>query len=567
MNLNLYQERAVTASGHCTILACPGSGKTRVLSARAAHLLANNEKGRLCAVTFTRDAADELRSRILLACGPDHARRLADGTFHSLALAQIKRFSKGKPPRLLAEGERLAVLRRCWKQHAPSLSFENVIQGIDRVKSRLALPVFSDPALESVFHGYQDLMESEGSMDFSDLLLTTVSKMTHGEMSPLPIRWLLVDEAQDMDEVQMEWILLHGRSGIEVTLVGDDDQSLYAFRHALGYEGLQEVTFALSATETTLPINYRCAPNILTHAAKLIEHNKNRAPKKISAHKEASGEINVLRLPDRWAEVDQIGNTIINGGDKQEWAILSRTNLILDAAEVALTDMGIPYRRTGGKSIWEHSIGSVFAGLLRSAVDDSWTGIANVLSFCGIHAEWVNNHSRRTSGGCAGRLDAAIDQVKDDDSRKTVVRLRMGLGSWCDQIAKGRSALVVHGIAGFLADYCKQNQLNMLYKLEAAVARMPGTLAQRLAALGRNNQARQQPTIQIMTLHASKGLEFDNVWIMGCEDGNLPHTDSTEEDERRLLYVGMTRARNRLVLSSAMEEGLESRFLSESGLD
>jgi superfamily I DNA/RNA helicase len=105
--------------------------------------------------------------------------------------------------------------------------------------------VFSDPALESVFHGYQDLMESEGSMDFSDLLLTTVNKMTSGEMPPLPIRWLLVDEAQDMDEVQMEWILLHGRSGIEVTLVGDDDQSLYAFRHALGYEGLQEVTFAL----------------------------------------------------------------------------------------------------------------------------------------------------------------------------------------------------------------------------------------------------------------------------------------------------------------------------------
>ena len=143
----------------------------------------------------------------------------------------------------------------------------------------------------------------------------------------------------------------------------------------------------------------------------------------------------------------------------------------------------------------------------------------------------------------------------------------MGLSSWCDQIAKGRSALVVHGIAGFLADYCKPNQVNMLYKLEAAVARMPGTLAQRLSALGRNVQARQQPTIQIMTLHASKGLEFDNVWIMGCEDGNLPHTDSTEEDERRLLYVGMTRARNRLVLSSAMEEGLESRFLSESGLD
>lgn len=567
MILNPHQERAVTATGHCTILACPGSGKTRVLSARAAHLLANNPKGRLCAVTFTRDAAVELRSRILQACGPAHARRLADGTFHSLALAQIKRFSKERPPRLLAEGERLAVLRRCWKQHASNLSFESVIQWIDKVKSRLAPPMFSDPAMEAVFHGYQDLMESEGAMDFSDLLLTTVRKITNGEMPLLPIRWLLVDEAQDMDEVQMEWILLHGRAGIEVTLVGDDDQSLYAFRHALGYEGIQEVTFALSASETTLPINYRCAPNILAHAAKLIVHNKNRAPKKISAHKEDPGEINVLRLPDRWTEADQIVNTIKNAGDDLECAILARTNLILDAAEVALSDSGIAYSRSGGKSIWDHSIGSVFAGLLRSTLDDSWTGIANALTFCGIHAEWVNRHSRRTSGGCANRLESAIDQVQEDAPRKTLMRLRMGLDSWREQASKDRSTLVVHGIAGFLTDYCKPNQLNMLRKLEAAVTRMPGSLAQRLSVLGRNKQARSDASIQIMTLHASKGLEFDNVWIMGCEDGNLPHIDSTEEDERRLLYVGMTRAKNRLVLSSAMEEGLESRFLSESGLD
>jgi superfamily I DNA/RNA helicase len=566
VNLNLHQERAVTAMGHCTILACPGSGKTRVLSARAAHLLANNPKGRLCAVTFTRDAAVELRSRILQACGPAHARRLADGTFHSLALAQIKRFSKDRPPRLLAEGERLAVLRRCWKQHAPNLTFESVIQGIDSAKSRWAPPMFSDPAMETVFHGYQHLMVSEGAMDFSDLLLTTVRKMTNGEMPPLPIRWLLVDEAQDMDEVQMEWILLHGRAGIEVTLVGDDDQSLYAFRHALGYEGLQEVTFALSASETTLPINYRCAPNILAHAAKLIAHNKNRAPKKISAHKEDAGEINVLRLPDRWAEVDQIVNTIKNAGDDQEWAILARTNLILDAAEVALSDLSIAYSRSGGKSIWEHSIGSVFAGLLRSAIDDSWTGIANALSFCGIHAAWVNSHSRRTSGGCANRLESAIDKVQEEAPRKTLMRLRLGLASWREQIARGRPTLVVHAIAGFLSDYCKHNQLNLLRKLEAAVARMPGTLAQRLSVLGRNKQARQDAYIQIMTLHASKGLEFDNVWIMGCEDGNLPHTDSPEEDERRLLYVGMTRTQSRLILSNSMEDGFESRFLNECGL-
>src|SRR5690606_17645556 len=171
-----------------------------------------------------------------------------------------------------------------------TLSFDDVVQAIDAAKAKLSPPPLPDPALETILHDYQHLMESEGAIDFSDLLLVAVRKMADGEMPPLPIRWLLVDEAQDMDEVQIEWVLLHGRAGVEVTLVGDDDQSLYAFRHALGYTGLREVTFALSATETTLPVNYRCAPNILAHAAKLIAHNRDRAPKKIAAHKQVPGE-------------------------------------------------------------------------------------------------------------------------------------------------------------------------------------------------------------------------------------------------------------------------------------
>ena len=296
-------------------------------------------------------------------------------------------------------------------------------------------------------------MESEGAMDFADLLLLSVHRMASGGMPPLPIRWLLVDEAQDMDEVQVEWILLHGRAGADITLVGDDDQSLYAFRHALGYAGLQKISTELSATVTTLPVNYRCAPNILAHAAKLIAHNRNRAAKKITAHREDVGEIRVIRAPDRWAEVDQIVETIEKGAQDDEWAILARTNLILDTAELALSGINRPCVRTGGKSVWEHSIGSVFSGLLRSVVDDSWTGLANALSFCGIHAEWVNEHSRRSFGGCIARLESAIEQAPDDDgSRKTLLRLRMGLASWREQAAKGRATLVIHGVAAFLSD-------------------------------------------------------------------------------------------------------------------
>jgi superfamily I DNA/RNA helicase len=157
----------------------------------------------------------------------------------------------------------LALLRRCIAQHPITASFDDALKFIDSAKARLTSPISTNPDLEAIYSIYQETLASEGAMDFADIVLTVVQKMHTREMLPLPIRWLLVDEAQDMDEVQMEWVKAHGLAGIEVSLVGDDDQSLYAFRHAMGYLGLTDVSSTLVSTETTLPLNYRCAPNIL----------------------------------------------------------------------------------------------------------------------------------------------------------------------------------------------------------------------------------------------------------------------------------------------------------------
>lgn len=498
--------------------------------------------------------------------------RLAVGTFHSLALNQQKRFSKTKPPRLISDGERMAVLRRCWRQHAPSLNFDFICKAIDASKSRVKPPSFSDPSLEAVYRSFQEVMASEGAMDFSDILLRAVHRMHDQAMEPLPVRWMLVDEGQDMDEVQMEWILVHGKQGVEITLVGDDDQSLYSFRHALGYTGLQEITFALSSTEITLPVNYRCAPNILAHAAKLIQHNSDRAPKKITAFKENIGELKVYKETDRNAEAAALADFICETNPGQEWMVLARTNAILDAAEIALVARGIKVLRSGGKSIWEHSIGALYSGLLRSIAGSSWTGIANALSFAGVQASEVNNHSTRTSGvdHILNRLDAAIAHAKSsDEDHRILTKLRMGMGAWTQLVKEGGTNLVIYGASQFLQEFCKEHELKLLKSFEKSLAKLKGTLAQRLNFITRSNEQEMNDKtqfVQLMTLHASKGLECDNVWIMGCEEGNLPHVDSTEEDERRLMYVGMTRAKNRLAISSAMEEGIPSRFIDESGL-
>ena len=569
MELNPFQERAVSTAGHCTVLACPGSGKTRVLSERAIRLLTSHDRGRLCAVTFTRDAAAELKSRILPSCKPDVGRRLAVGTFHSIALSQLKRLPRSiKPRRLLSEGERLALLRRCLAEHPIAASFDDTLKFIDSAKARISPPIASDPELEMIYGIYQETLSSEGAMDFSDIVLSVVQKMHAQEMMPLPIRWLLVDEAQDMDEVQMEWVKAHGLAGIEVSLVGDDDQSLYAFRHAMGYLGLTDVSGTLVSTETTLPLNYRCAPNILEHAAKLIAHNKLRAPKRIEAFRTSPGEVHVIRASDRWDEAELLLARIRAVGPDAEWGILGRTNSMLDPLEVSLSGANIPYRRTGGKRIWDRKLGSTYLGILRSVFDGGWTGVANALSFSGVAASSINSREIQTTGDCLSYLATILDtRSTDGDDRPKVLGLLAGMTSWIEQSKKGRVELVIHGVSTWMTPFCgNPQQVALLQGMDSSLSKLAGTLSQRLRYVSSADNQRKSTGIQLMTLHSSKGLEFDNVWIVGVEEGNLPHTDSSEEEERRLMYVGMTRARNRLIISSAMEEGTESRFLSEAGL-
>jgi superfamily I DNA/RNA helicase len=387
-------------------------------------------------------------------------------------------------------------------------------------------------------------------------------------MLPLPIRWLLVDEAQDMDEVQMEWVKAHGLAGIEVSLVGDDDQSLYAFRHAMGYLGLTEVSGTLVSTETTLPLNYRCAPNILGHAAQLISHNKLRAPKRIEAFRTTPGEVQVIRASDRWDESGLLLARIRMFGLDGEWGILGRTNNMLDPLEISLSGANIPCRRTGGKRIWDRKLGSTYLGILRSVVDGGWTGVANALSFSGVDAGYMNSREIQVGGDCLTYLAKILEtrSAASDDHPK-VLGLFAGMTSWTEQSKKGRVELVIHGISTWMTPFCgNPQQISLLHGMDSSLSKLSGTLSQRLRYITSADNQRKATGIQLMTLHSSKGLEFDNVWIVGVEEGNLPHTDSTEEEERRLMYVGMTRARNRLILSSAMEEGIESRFLEEAGL-
>lgn len=570
MELNSYQERAVIAKGHCTVLACPGSGKTRVLASRAAHLLEAYDRGRVCAVTFTRDSAEELKSRILTACGHANATRLAVGTFHSIALAQIRRNNSSGLERLISEGERLSLIRRCWKQHAKRHSLESVIQAIDSSKSKIDWQPVENPAILAALTTYGELLHAEGAIDFSDLMLKAVQDMNTKSAPPLSIRWLLVDEAQDMDEVQMEWVKAHARQGIEVTLVGDDDQSLYSFRHAMGYAGLKHISEYLSSAVMTLPINYRSPDNIVQHANRLIAYNTDRAPKAIEAFNKLPGATDIIRVADRWSEAELIAAHISTISNRESWTVLGRTNSMLDTVEVALAEMNIPYHRLGGKSVWDKTVGSTLIGLLHSVAGGSWTGLANTLFFCGMAPALVNDLSRaHPDTTCLERLDAITSDHPllghSSSDRELFTSIREAMCDWAQQDRLDRPALVIHAVSAWLAERTTKENAILLQRLEGVLCQMNGRLLNRVVTATNRCKSNSAGT-PIMTLHAAKGLEFSNVWIMGAEEGNLPHSESSPEEERRLFYVGMTRTKGQLIVSSAADEGPVSRFVTESEL-
>ena len=540
---------------------------------RAARLLSDNEKGRVCAVTFTRDAAAELKDRILLLCGVEQAQRLAVGTFHSIALSQLRRLKQFKNIKLLSDGERMGLLRRCYRHYNCKVPFEKVVSAIDKAKSRLESPVFSEPAIEDIFNAYQSLLDTERGMDFSDILLYAVRGLKDGSVEPLAVRWLLADEFQDADELQTQWVIEHGAAGVEVTIVGDDDQSLYSFRNALGYEGMQRVSQFLSAQEITLPINYRCAPNILERAATLIANNPKRANKTIQAERTTVGRISVLRAANRVDEAKLI-TAAIKESPGLTWAVLARSNSLLDPIELDLKQNGVAHRLASGKSVWDGIVGSSFLSLLKSVHNDSWTGFANVLAVCGIQPELLNLNSNHKNG--LQIIRNIHDCLSDDDvsAKKAVFALISGCDEWRSMLARDGESAAIQSIVGWLRIYIKpvitdkkraEERDTLLVNLSNCVANLKGTIPQRLAALQRSSIPTPDCKVVLSTLHSSKGLEFDCVWILGVEDIHLPHPDSTEDEERRLFYVGITRARNRLVISGSLDAGPESRFVREAG--
>ncbi|MEQ9418258.1 MAG: ATP-dependent helicase [Salinisphaeraceae bacterium] len=561
--LNPDQEAAVLAASHCVVVACPGSGKTRVLQTRAAYLLGSNPEARVVAVTFTKDAARELRQRTLDSLSDDAADRVAVATFHSLAKHQLEK--AGMRLRLIDPAAQSALIERARDMAAPEMDDQTAGETIEKLKSTLQPNPLNDREA-GLYEMYTKLLNKHGMIDFADLLLFAVRGLQDGTVPPLPCTHILVDEFQDADDVQHLWISAHIKAGAIATVVGDDDQSLYSWRRARGYEGMSTFRDNNHARLITLSINYRCRAEILDHAGHLIRQNPERIDKDMQAGAGPGAIIERYRFEDAKVEAAAVSETV--AADPEGWAVIARTNSVIDHIQRQLQSDQIDHRRIGGSDLWSAPPNRAYLALLDSVVTGRPLGAEQALQWANIGAHTIDR--LHESGLLAARRRRPPQPGEINDEK--VETLVAALPRWRSQHANGRHGSVATSVSEWVlgqisgASKRAQRQRELFQMTAQSFIDMDGSLAQRMDYLSRRKKKMDASVPTLLTMHSSKGLEFDKVWIVRAEEGVVPHKNNHEMDEeRRLFFVAMTRAKARLVVSSAAP-GEVSRFIDESRL-
>jgi DNA helicase-2/ATP-dependent DNA helicase PcrA len=661
--LNDEQHRAVALPPeHALILAGAGSGKTRVLTTRIAWLLQTSQvsPGGILAVTFTNKAAKEMKLR-LQSMLPVNVNAMWIGTFHGLCNRFLRAHHQlaGLPQtfQILDTQDQLSAVKRLCKQfnvdedRFPPKQLQYFIAGCKEDGQRPGdVPVRDDETRRKVelYQLYEEQCQREGVVDFGELMLRSYELLRDNvhvrEHYRRRFRHILVDEFQDTNKLQYAWLKLlvglpgEGSAGA-ILAVGDDDQSIYAFRGARVGNMADFVREFQVQHQIKLEQNYRSFSNILDSANHLISHNKTRLGKTLRTTQGAGEPVRVVESPSDFAEaqwlVEELRQLVKQDGfERKEVALLYRSNAQSRVLETALFNAGFPYRVYGGLRFFEraeikHAL--AYLRLMENPNDD--TSFLRVVNFPprGIGARSIEQlqDAARAAGcslhdavsattGKAGANLAAfvamvdvlreqtvgmtlreiIDLVLDKtglvnhyrtekegaDRVENLEELVNAAESFVTQEGFGRSAVAMpQGLSQSPASQgvsdAPASDLGTIDEFsEDGVIMSPLAAFLTHASLeaGDNQAQAGEDAVQLMTVHASKGLEFDAVFITGLEEGLFPHENAMNdfdglEEERRLMYVAITRARKRLYLSHSQTRmlhgqtryNLKSRFLDE----
>ncbi|WP_354676951.1 ATP-dependent helicase [Cupriavidus plantarum] len=561
------QREVVEYEGHCVAVAVPGAGKTATISAKAAVLLSRPDV-KVGAVTFSKDAAVELRDRILALTGPAAKSRLIAGTFHSLAYKQLTS-TGGKRPDIATDGERAALVLQLLQEMGLEWKLEDALFAIEKCKTDLS-PPSGDTAEGQLCAAYQQALERNGRLDFQDLMRYAVSGMRAGGIRPFAIDALLVDEFQDADPLQIEWTRIHARSGSATVVVADDDQTIFCWRSALGKRGIDSFAKEFEARQVVLGTNFRSHSEILTVADKVIRNNRDRIVKDLVSFKGPGGDVRFQRYDDEYKEataaVDALSSAILAGNSA---AILARTNRILDPVEAICRSHGVKYHRAAGRSILDRPESALFGNLLELIERSHTNGLDAVLGYSGIGVadlELLQRIVTPTNSGSTTTKKGLLSAGVSEDAAIKFLDLSKRLLEWRSLCERSFHALVLDGAYEWMLKWATKDpgkrSINTTYDV---LSRLNGRFSDRLDFLRRTNSEAAPDALVLTTFHSSKGLEWDYTALIRLEETVIPDDGSTEDEERRLFYVGATRARQLMLLSTARKNPT-SRFIVEAGL-
>jgi len=608
MQLNPAQEAAVQAGdGPQLILAGAGSGKTRTIIHRVGHLIANRgiAPHRILAVTFTNKAAAELKARLTQLIGDDGG-GVISGTFHAISLRFLRRYASvlGYPKsfQVIDAGDQKTLVKRLLKARnidSDRLHPGYLISWIEQCKHAALLPdeapeqAWNAINMRDLYASYQTELKRLERMDFSDLILNTLILLRdHADVAgQIRTRFdhVLVDEYQDTNPAQHQWLLQLCRDHHNLTVVGDDDQSIYGWRGADIRHILDFGQVWKGAEIHRLEENYRSSRAILKLANAIIKTNPNRHEKELKPTREAGVTPQWMVCNDEYDEARRIAACIAHRRDHgtpwHDIAVLYRSNRQSLPIEQRLREENIPYRVVGSVGFFERlEIKDALAywAILHRCADAMHVlricnkpkrgigavgqeTISKMLAASGLRAaDWLDEIAVNGGVGPAVKL-APLARIIIEQRKSADESPDMGMGALLEasgyvESLKGQGQLEaesrmenISALQDFIATAAAEGITPIEFMDRAALLQSGEDINNE--AESRNEQ--DDNVVALMSLHRAKGLEFDTVVLAGVEDGLLPHQRALDEgesgiaEERRLLYVGVTRAKNRLLLTSA----------------
>lgn len=600
--LNENQLKAVEhIDGPCMVLAGPGSGKTRVITYRIANMVVNKniKPTSILAISFTKASSIEMKNRALALSNDFRMNKVTYGTFHSVFFRILRYFENYNIESILDEKTKRIGLKSILK----GLNIENadddetigqVINEISYVKNELMdrkdfkSEVLTNDEFIKVYNFYEEYKQQMNKIDFDDMLIKTYELLKYNKSALDRVRsvyrYILVDEFQDINKVQFEALKLIANPNNNIFVVGDEDQSIYGFRGSRPDFLLEFEEYFSNTTKVLLDINYRSKGEIIDVANRLIEKNTNRYEKVIKCGQGNGAKVNYVSPEDSEEEAVYIAKDIKDKVQEEyteytDFAVIYRTNIQSRALVDVFMDMRIPFVvKDSIVTIYDHWAAQDILAYLRIGVNPNsnkdWIRIINkpfryiskdnlnlikdepdfinsLINKCDLHPKQVKT---------INDLDIDISYVKGLNPKNAISYIRTTLD-----------------YDRYILDYCANRKIKtnglieILNELESSATNFK-TIQEYLDHIERvkselvdNKNNKETDGVIFTTMHSAKGLEFKNVYIIGANEGTIPHEKSYDiddeekkndqiEEERRLMYVAITRAEENICISSPVNK-------------